>query len=37
MDVVNWVLKVLIESCGGPHLKVGPVIKTAKKDQLKVK
>jgi len=31
MDMVNWILKVSIESCGGPpYLKVGPFIKTAK-------
>ena len=31
MDMVNWILKVSIESCGSPYLKVGPFIKTAKK------
>ena len=37
MDMVNWILKVSIESCGGPYLKVGPFIETTKKNQLKVK
>ena len=31
MDMVNWILKVSVKSCGGPYLKVGPFIKTATK------
>ena len=31
MDMLNCILKVSVESCGGRYLKVGPFIKTVKK------